>query len=126
MCETLYADHFDPMEIIVNSTGALVYVIDLFSHEVLYANHRCIEEFGDVVGKVCFKTLQKDQDSPCSFCPIQQSENPLSLPINTIFEWENQNSINNHYYYFNDRIIRWKDGQIAKVQVGIDITKQKN
>ncbi|HEX5330957.1 putative bifunctional diguanylate cyclase/phosphodiesterase [Sulfuricurvum sp.] len=113
------------MEVIVNSTGALVYVIDLETHEILYANDRCIEEFGNVVGEICFKTLQKNQNSPCTFCPIQQSNDPLSLPIGTIFEWENQNSINNHHYFFNDRIIRWKNGQIAKVQVGIDITKQK-
>lgn len=125
MSNVLCLEQFDPMEVIVNSTGALIYVIDLTSHEVLYANDRCIEEFGAIVGTTCFKTLQKNQDAPCLFCPIQQSGNPLSLPIGTIYEWENQNSINNHYYFFNDRIIRWKNGQIAKVQVGIDITKQK-
>lgn len=116
---------FDPMEVIVNSSGTIVYVIDLSTYEVLYANDRCIEEFGEVVGTTCYNSLQKNQDTPCSFCPIQQSENPLSHPIGTIFEWENQNSINNRHYLFNDRVIRWKNGQLAKIQVGIDITKQK-
>lgn len=116
---------FDPMEVIVNSSGTIVYVIDLSTYEVLYANDRCIEEFGEVVGTICYKSLQKNQDTPCSFCPIQQSEDILSHPIGTIFEWENQNSINNRHYLFNDRVIRWKNGQLAKVQVGIDITKQK-
>ncbi len=125
MCAEFDREEFDPLEVIINSTGALVYVIDLMTHEILYANSRCIEEFGDIVGTTCFKSLQKDQNSPCSFCPIQQSADPLSHPIGAIFEWENQNSINNRHYLFNDRIIRWKNGQIAKVQVGIDITKQK-
>jgi diguanylate cyclase (GGDEF)-like protein len=125
MNTTRYHQEFDPMEVIVNSTGAMVYVIDLMSYEILYANDRCIEEFGDVLGKTCFKSLQINQDTPCHFCPLQQSGNPLSHAVGTTFEWENQNSINNHYYFFNDRIVRWKNGQLAKVQVGIDITKQK-
>jgi diguanylate cyclase len=125
MSDASIVERFDPMELIVNSTGALVYVIDLTTYEILYANDRCKEEFGRIEGQKCYKTLQKDQASPCNFCPIQQSGNPLSHPIGTIFEWENQNSINNRHYLFNDRIIRWKNGQIAKVQVGIDITKQK-
>ncbi|OHE14518.1 MAG: diguanylate cyclase [Sulfurimonas sp. RIFOXYD12_FULL_36_11] len=125
MSAELSIEQFDPMEIIVNSTGAMVYVIDLMTYEVLYANDRCIEEFGEIIGTTCFKSLQKNQDSPCYFCPLQQSGNPLSHPVGTTFEWENQNSINNRHYLFNDRIIQWKNGQLAKVQVGIDITKQK-
>lgn len=119
-------ESFGMMEAIVNSTGALIYVIDLTTHEILYANERCNEEFGDVIGKTCFRVLQSNQDSPCSFCPIQQTDDPLVHPVGTIFEWENQNSINNRHYLFNDRIIRWKNGKLAKVQIGIDITKQKN
>ncbi len=52
----------DSMEMIVNSTGALVYVIDLENFEILYANERCKEEFGEVIGEVCYKTLQKNED----------------------------------------------------------------
>ncbi len=116
----------DPMEIIVNSTGALVYVIDLKTYEVLYANKRCIEEFGHVVGSTCYKVLQKDQNTPCHFCPLHQhEEDPFFHPIGTTFEWENQNSINNRHYMFVDQIVQWHDGRAAKVQVGIDITSQK-
>lgn len=119
-------EFFEPMEAIVNNTGALVYVIDLTTYEILYANNRCKQTFGDIEGKACYEILQSGQNAPCEFCPLQQqSINPLSLPIGTSFEWENQNSLNGHHYLYNDRIIRWKNGQLAKVQVGIDITNQK-
>ncbi len=117
---------FDPMEVIVNSTGALVYVIDLNTYEILYANDRCKEEFGEVTGKTCYKALQRGQETPCHFCPLHQhDEDPLSHPIGATFEWENKNSINQRYYMFVDRIIKWRDGRTAKVQIGIDITNQK-
>lgn len=117
----------DDMEIIVESTGALVYIIDLSTHEVIYANSKCKKEFGEVTGKICYEVLQKNQIKPCEFCPLQQqNKNPISLPFGTTYEWENKNSINGKYYLFTDRITKWKDGRKVKVQIGIDITKQKS
>lgn len=116
---------FNSLEMIVNNTGALIYVIDLESYEILYANEKCTKEFGKVTGTICYKTLQKNENSPCSFCPIQQAKKPSSYPVGTTFEWENRNSINGRYYLFNDRIVEWKDNKKAKIQIGIDITKQK-
>mgnify|MGYP000154887137 FL=1 len=117
---------YNDMEVILESTGALVYIIDLATYEILYTNNISKEEFGDVIGKTCYKVLQKNQDSPCGFCPLQQENiNPLLLPIGTVYSWENENSINHKHYLFTDRIIEWSDKRKVKVQVGIDITKQK-
>lgn len=117
---------FDAMREIVETTGALVYIIDVSTYEVIYANTECKKEFGDVVGKTCYKVLQKDRELPCGFCPLhQQDKNPSLLPEGTTYQWENKNSINNHHYMFVDRIINWEDGRKVKVQIGIDISKQK-
>jgi len=115
------------MEMIVNSTGALVYIIDLESYEILYANERCKQEFGELVGKLCYKTLQKNGNLPCPFCPIvkNQDQNPLSYPNGINFEWDNKSSANGRYYLFNDRTIIWGLSKKAKIHVGIDITEQK-
>lgn len=126
MSNTPLIENFDPMEAIVNNTGALVYVIDLSNYDILYANDRCKNLFGDIEGKACYSVLQNGQNVPCDYCPMQQQPiDPLSLPVGTYFEWENQNTRNGRYYLYNDRIIRWKNGQLAKVQIGIDITDQK-
>lgn len=118
-------DMFNPMEIIVNSTGALIYVIDMETYEIVFANDRCREVFGEVEGKICYLTLQSGQIQACTFCPIQQTDDPILHPIGSNFEWENQNSINGRDYLFNDRIIEWNNGRKVKVQIGIDITDQK-
>jgi len=115
----------DLMEVLVNSTGAFIYVIDMQNYEILYANARSIEEFGDIVGKVCYEVLQKDQESPCLFCPIEKSENHSCSLGKRNIDWENQNTINGRYYLMNDSIVPWIDNKIAKIQVGIDITEQK-
>ncbi|QFR49158.1 EAL domain-containing protein [Sulfurimonas lithotrophica] len=120
------SDTFNPLETIVNYTGALVYVIDLQNYEIIYANDRCKEEFGNVIGKTCYKVLQKDENSPCHFCPMQKNKNLLNLDIGTVYEWENKNSINGKTYLFNDRIVKWNDNRKVKIQIGLDITVQKN
>ncbi len=51
---------YNDMEMILESTGALVYIIDLATYEILYTNNISKEEFGDVIGKTCYKVLQKN------------------------------------------------------------------
>ncbi len=102
----------NPMEVIVNHVEALIYVIDLKTYEIIYANNRCKEEFGDVLGKICYNVLQGNGES---------SSNELG----TTFEWENKNAINSRTYFFNDKIVEWHDKRKVKIQIGIDITLQK-
>ncbi len=114
---------FDINEFIIESAGAIVYVIDLETLEILYANAMCKKEFGDVIGGVCFKVLQYGKDEICEFCPMQKGKDELK--IGDSFEWENTNSINGKTYVFNDKVIVWNNGRLAKIHVGIDITEQK-
>ncbi len=116
----------ETMELIINHSGALVYVIDLMSYKILYANKLCQDEFGDIIGKTCYSVLQKNQSCPCNFCPLPYSHTIFDFPEGTIFEWDNKNSFNSNHYLFKDRIVRLHDGRLVKIQIGIDITKQKN
>ncbi|WP_321778913.1 GGDEF domain-containing protein [Sulfurimonas sp.] len=113
------------MKLILNTTEALIYVIDLENNEIIYANTKCIEEFGNVIGKTCYKVLQKDKECLCEFCPLAEIENPLEYLLETIFEWENKNSLNNKHYLFKDRIILWENNKKVQLKTAIDITKQK-
>ena len=110
---------------IFDNTGAMVYVIDVENFEILYANQQCKDVFGDVTGRCCYEVLQKGQQNPCSFCPVQMSgKDPSSLPYGMTFEWQNKNSLNGRDYVFNDRIIPWTDGRKVKIQIGIDVTEE--
>jgi len=115
---------FKSMDMIINDAGALVYVIDLESYEIVYANKKCIEEFGEnIIGKTCYKVLQNNEDAPCPFCSLHNKESE-NVKLGDCFEWENLNSINGRYYLFNDRIALWDNNRKVKIQVGIDVTKQ--
>lgn len=113
------------LTLILDNTGVLVYVIDVETFEILFANQRCKEEFGEITGCTCYHVLQDKQTEPCEFCPIRDKNSSQKIEVGVTYQWENQNSINNRFYLYNDRIIQWTDGRIVKVQVGIDITNEK-
>lgn len=54
-------EQFDPMEAIINNTEALVYVIDLTSYEILYANDKCKKIFGAERVKHAIKCCSLDK-----------------------------------------------------------------
>ena len=113
------------MEIIVNSTDALVYVIDSETYEIVYANAKCVKEFGQVIGKTCYETIQKNENTPCTFCPISFTIDSLSFSVGKTFEWENRNSKNGCYYSFSVHTALWSDNREAIIYIGVDVTKQK-
>lgn len=111
---------------VLNHTEALVYVIDINNYEVLYANAKCINEFGDVLGKTCYQVLQTNQGVPCSFCPLNHVESQNLLHEGMSYQWEHFNTENHRYYIYHDHIVSWGEHkQLAKIQVGIDITSQR-
>jgi len=116
----------ETMDLIINHSGTLVYVIDLMNYQILYANKVCQTEFGDIIGQTCYSALQKDQSCPCNFCPLPNAHTLFDYPEGSVFEWDNKNSLNKKHYLFKDRIVRLNSGQLVKIQIGIDITKQKN
>ena len=114
------------IETIVENSGTLIYIIDLNNHEILYANKKCKEEFGDILNKVCFKVLQKEKNKPCDFCPLNQNEEEANvLPFGTLYKWEHKNTLNNKYYMFVSHVSQWTDGRKVNIQFGMDITEQK-
>ncbi len=113
------------LDFILDEASGFVYAIDMASHEILYANGSVLRTFGqDVVGQTCYRVLQKDLHAPCPGCPAMPAA-PIADTEPQLAEWENVNSINQHTYLFNGRHLRWPDGRHVRLQVGIDITRQK-
>lgn len=52
---------------ILDSINALIYVADMETYDLLYINKTGRRIFGDIIGKKCYKTLQKEKDAPCPF-----------------------------------------------------------
>jgi PAS domain-containing protein len=92
---------------------------------VLFANKKAIELFGEVIGKKCWKVIQKDMTGPCDFCPKHNLIDEHNQPTG-IYRWENNNQINNEWYACCDAAVEWIDGRLVHLEYAINITAQKN
>ena len=106
---------------IFDSIDHAIYVADMDSYEVLYANKALIRSLkANPVGNLCYRELQ-NLSQPCPFCTNQIIREKAPL----VHNWEFHNTNINGYYDIYDRVIRWPDGRNVRFEMAIDITEKK-
>ncbi|WP_321428629.1 PAS domain S-box protein [uncultured Methanolobus sp.] len=98
------------------------YVANPVTYELLFANRAIKKSIGeDIVGNKCYKALQ-GLDSPCPFCTnhLIFGEN-----IGKTHIWETQNIKNKRWYRCIDKAIEWPDGNMVRLEVAVDVHKEK-
>lgn len=109
---------------VLNNQDALIYVADMTTYEVLFANDRLKQEFGEVEGLTCWQALQENQSDPCCFCSNPELLTPEGEPAG-IYRWQFQNTRNGHWYALADSAIEWTDGRLVRLSMAMDITTHK-
>ena len=106
---------------IFDSIEHIIYVSDLETNELLYVNKYTRELFGeDILGKKCYVALQ-DKVEPCDFC---KNKELFEKDDQTVF-WEFFNQKVQKHIRVMDKIIKWKDDREVKLELAIDISKNK-
>ncbi len=110
---------------VLNCMDATVYVADMDTYEILFANNYMVESFGrNVTGEVCYKVF-RDEDKPCANCTNPTLVDDEGAP-NGLTVWDGENPITHRWYINYDRAIEWNDGRTVKLQIATDITELKN
>ena len=121
--EALIAEH-ERFVVAMDSFDAGVYAVDMETHELLFANQYIRKEFGDIVGKTCWKTIQAGQTGPCNFCTNNKLLDADGKPTGP-YVWEFQNTIDGEWYQCRDQAILWPDGRLARLEIAGNITGRK-
>ncbi len=99
-----------------------VYVADPKTYEILFANKRLKELFGEeIVGKKCYKVFQ-NLNHPCPFCT---NKHIFGKNLGKTYIWEFQNKRNKCWYRCIDKAIEWPRNKYVRYEMAIDITEQK-
>ena len=111
----------DEILTIMNELGAIVYVADMDTYELLAANKPTLQAFGkDIVGKVCYEVLQTGRDAPCEFCTndrLVKDGKPTGPYV-----WKFQNMRTGRWFQCLDRAVEWPDGRLVRLEIALDIT----
>ena len=109
---------------VLNSLDAIVYVADMETYEILFVNKYLQDIFGDVTGKVCWQTLQRDQAGPCDFCTNKYLLDKDGHSMG-VYLWEFQNTVTGRWFNILDRAIKWVNGRTVRLEIATDITSRK-
>ncbi|NOQ66950.1 MAG: PAS domain S-box protein [Desulfobacterales bacterium] len=122
--EKLMWDKQDHLFKALDSLDAIVYVSDIQTYEILFANRYTEELFGDITGKICWQVLQYNMTGPCPFCKNSELVTLDGKPKDMIL-WEFQNTVNDRWYAVRDRAIDWYDDNVVHLQIAVDISYRK-
>lgn len=109
---------------VMDSMDAVVYVADMQTYEILFANRTVYDLCGDVTGGVCWQKLQVGQTGPCSFCTNHRLLDANGRPTEP-YVWEFQNTATMRWFQCRDQAIPWPDGRIVRIEIATDITERK-
>ncbi len=105
---------------VMESISEPIYVVDMDSYEILFANRALQRSFGKpLLGGICYKEFQ-GLDAPCPFCTNDRIKELDGEP----YEWDYHNPIVNRDYHIVDRVIRWPDGRMVRFEMAIDVTER--
>ncbi|NOZ51473.1 MAG: response regulator [Chloroflexi bacterium] len=112
------------LDAVLNSLDALIYVSDMQTHKILFANKRLQEVFGPIEDRLCWQALQDGQNGPCAFCTNSQLLTADGRPA-APQQWEQQNTHSGRWYATSDSAITWIDGHLVRLSMSTDITRLK-
>ncbi|MFV0362071.1 MAG: diguanylate cyclase [Suipraeoptans sp.] len=114
---------------VTDNTDTIIYVNDINSFELLFANHNLASSIGTVkekiVGKKCYEVIQADMKEQCDFCPMKKMIDENGVITDNYYRWEFRNTITGKWYLIRDSIIKWTDGKYVHLETATEITNRK-
>ncbi len=114
----------DTIASVLDAIEAMVYIADIHTYEVIFANKYLRETMGVSPGQLCWQSIQKSSSGPCGFCPNDKLLDSEGKP-GGVYRWEQLNTVDKRWYDTIDRAIVWTDGRLVRFTVATDITDRK-
>ncbi|MDL2327440.1 GGDEF domain-containing protein [Ruminococcaceae bacterium OttesenSCG-928-A11] len=118
----------DTMENIINNMGVDVFVNDLHTYEILFANHTIAAPYGGpgkLLGRPCWQVLKAGQAGPCPHCPQSRLTRAIANAGEGPHTWEFQHPHDGTWFQALSSVFRWVDGRPAHIVSCVDITANK-
>ncbi|MDR2929284.1 MAG: PAS domain S-box protein [Cytophagaceae bacterium] len=113
------------MQKVLDNLTANVFVSDIKTHKIIFANKHFREEaMCEVEGAECWRMLKAGLKAPCTSCPRSKLLDANNLPTGE-YTWEDYNHLTKRWYSIRSTAIKWTDGKWAVMELAMDITARK-
>ncbi len=115
----------DTLQMLLDSIYSFVYVTEVDSYNIIFANKAFKAQFGDKVeGRKCWEVVSCGHfQDICPYCKLKKLR---TLPMGEPCIWEHYNPGTKFWTHVNETITKWSDGNPVHVVVLTDISSRKN
>ncbi|MBL4575392.1 MAG: hypothetical protein JKY51_04730, partial [Opitutaceae bacterium] len=117
-------EHLDGLVLlrtVLDTIGEPIYIVDLESDEIIFANKKVDQLYGSTVGRRCWESLQKGISARCSFCTNNHLLDNDGRPTG-IYQSRYKNTLTGRWYQCSDQAFEWIDGRIVAIKTSVDVT----
>ena len=110
---------------LLDSLDVMIYVADLNTSEILFANQYMQDLFNrEVIGEKCWDVIHGHELESCRSCMSERllDENGM---LKGVHRWDYMSTRNGRWYQSIDRAMLWIDGRLVRISIGFDITERK-
>jgi PAS domain S-box-containing protein len=109
---------------VLDGIDASIFVADLETYELLFVNRHMTRTYReDLIGKPCYQALF-GRSSPCGDCKAQDLLDAEGEPNEGVV-WEGPSPKTGLWRRRYDKAIRWLDGRLVRLRLGVNIDDQK-
>ena len=122
--ERRFHESHERFRTVLDGLDALVYVADMETYEILFVNKTGRNNWGNIVGRTCWDTIQAGMPGPCPGCANPHLLDEQGEPTG-IMTRESRSRLTKCWYEHRDQAVRWIDGRLVRLSVNTDITARK-
>ncbi|MBM3391602.1 MAG: PAS domain S-box protein [Betaproteobacteria bacterium] len=110
---------------VLDGLDTAVYVADVESDEILYANRVFKRLYGaDAVGQNCWLVTTACHPERADFQADPRRLGLEDVPCE-LFDGEIRHPLSGRWYHLRDRAIRWVDGRVVRMEIAADVSDRK-
>lgn len=117
-------ERLDLLQLVFDTIDEPIYIVDLETDKIIFANKKIEALFGPVIGEYCWERLQKGQSGPCSFCTNPKLIDKEGQPTG-VHRSIYQNSFINRWFQCSDQATVWYDGRMVAIKTSVDVSVLK-
>ncbi len=112
---------YEDLLLVLDSMDAAVFVADMETHEIVYVNRHLKDLFGeDLAGRKCWQVFHQELTGPCEECPSAEPVDGKGGKSGAMAR-ETYNSRKKQWFAMRNRVVKWPDGRLVRLEIGMNI-----
>lgn len=119
----------ETLKTVTDNSDSIVFVSDIYTDKLLFANSAfalsVASSPGELIGQISMVVLRRWAANFGDCDPLSELIGADGQAKKTTHTWEFHNQTSNKWYLFRGSIIKWIDGREVHLEIGTEITGQK-